>query len=184
MPLDTQIVASGCRQPRDSATVVLSCIPETGIEITLENSQRVDLAFIRGEVQALGNEEGGVPAPDEGRQALLREQPCGACATEVALSRPLDERYEPTALQNVMFLEFGWNDVDASLSKTCELLRHGLHLVAAKILVTEILEPFAQFLALDLLVDRVRHLRVLEHGIVDEDGAVEPQRERERIARP
>jgi|HubBroStandDraft_1064217.scaffolds.fasta_scaffold16742_3 hypothetical protein len=50
-----------------------------------------------------------------------------------------------------------------------------LHLVAAHILVVEVLQPTAEFLLVFLVGNRGGQLGGFEHGVVDEDGAIQAQ---------
>ena len=55
--------------------------------------------------------------------------------------------------------------------------RNGLHLVAAEVLVVQVLEPAAQFLVVSRLGHRRDRFRRLQHRLFDVDRAIQPQRE-------
>ncbi len=60
-----------------------------------------------------------------------------------------------------------------------------LHLVAAEVFVAQVFQHAPEFLAgAAFFGDRGRELRGLQHGIIHEDRAIEPQRQSERVARP
>src|ERR1035438_6420277 len=58
-----------------------------------------------------------------------------------------------------------------------------LHLVAAHILVVEVLQPTAEFLLVFLVGNRGGQLGGFQHGVVDENRAVQAQGQRQGVAR-
>src|ERR1039458_7298103 len=58
-----------------------------------------------------------------------------------------------------------------------------LHLVAAQILVVEVLQPTAEFLLVFLVGNRGGQLGGFQHGVVDENRAVQAQGQRQGVAR-
>src|ERR1035438_10202892 len=58
-----------------------------------------------------------------------------------------------------------------------------LHLVAAHILVVEVLQPTAEFLLVFLIGNRGGQLGGFQHGVVDENRAVQAQGQRQGVAR-
>ena len=60
--------------------------------------------------------------------------------------------------------------------------RAGLHLVAAEILVVEVFQPFAQLFVIANLGHRRHALRRFQHGVLNEDWAIEAQSDRQRVA--
>src|SRR6185437_8625845 len=59
-----------------------------------------------------------------------------------------------------------------------------LHLITAQVFVVQVFEPAPQFLVGGFLGRSARDFRSLEYFLFDENGAIEPKREREGIAGP
>src|ERR1035438_8356638 len=62
------------------------------------------------------------------------------------------------------------------------LTSYGLHFITAEVLVVEAFQPAPQFVVIHLVGNRSGQFRRFEHGLLHVDGAIQAERQGERVA--
>ena len=114
----------------------------------------------------------------------------GAPVLPNASSRRSTKSHKAVALQDEMGSDLRGDNLDPCRDQLLENFDHILffknrsHLISAEILVVQAFEPAALFLVTDFVGGGIGPLGTLQHGLIDVDGAIQAQRQRQGIAWP
>src|SRR6266481_2565252 len=106
------------------------------------------------------------------------------CAAENVPENSKNTRSVNNAVKNSFISEPEFPQPDSKLRPDTWNLRPALlHLVLAKVVIAQIFQPLPQFLAINRGHGISRLLRVLQHLVLNEDGTIHAQRQRQRVRR-